>query len=208
MAQGHPGRRADARVTDTEAGRLTSALASSALLVAVLQRWSDIALPNVWLAAGAVAQTVWNIAHRRAPEADLRDIDLVYFDGDDLSAEAELRNEARIRELFGNLGVTVDVKNEARVHLWYEAKFGSPIPPYRSVEEAITTFPTTATAVGVRSHGSRLEVYAPFGLDDLLGLVVRPNKAQITQAIYEAKVARWRACWSDLKICSWDDTPA
>lgn len=113
MAQGHPGRRADARVTDTEAGRLTSALASSALLVAVLQRWSDIALPNVWLAAGAVAQTVWNIAHRRAPEADLRDIDLVYFDGDDLSAEAELRNEARIRELFGNLGVTVDVKNEA-----------------------------------------------------------------------------------------------
>jgi hypothetical protein len=34
------------------------------------------------------------------------------------------------------------------------------------------------------------ECCAPFGLDDLFGLVVRPNKRQITRAIYEAKVER------------------
>ncbi len=192
----------------TQINQLAAALTGNHFISSVLHRWPEVNLPNGWLAAGAIAQTVWNIAHGRAPEADIKDIDLVYFDGDDLSAEAELRNEARIRELFGNLGVAVDVKNEARVHLWYQAKFGTSIPPYRSVEEAITTFPTTATAIGVRPQGSRLEVYAPFGLDDLPGLVVRPNKAQITQAIYEAKVARWHLCWPELKICGWHDTPA
>ena len=119
-------------------------------------------------------------------------------------AESEAENEARIKDLFSDLGVAVDVKNEARVHLWYPAKFGHPIAPYGSAEEAIATFPTTSTAVGVRPRGSQLDICAPFGLDDLLGLVVRPNKAQITRAIYEAKVARWRLCWPNLKICDWE----
>lgn len=184
---------------------MAAALASSALLAPVLRRWLDIELPNAWLAAGAVAQTVWNVAHRFPPEANIRDIDLIYFDADDLSTESEARHEARIRGLFADLGVAADVKNEARVHLWYPAKFGYSIAPYGSAEEAIATFPTTSTAVGVRPHGSRLDVCAPFGLDDLLGLVVRPNKAQITRAIYEAKIARWRLCWPKLKIYGWDE---
>ena len=191
-------------MTEAQAGRLTSVLASSALLAPVLRHWPDIGLPNGWLAAGAVAQTIWNVAHGYPPDANIRDIDLAYFDAGDLSAEAEARNETRITNLFSDLGVAVDVKNEARVHLWYPAKFGYSIAPYRSAEEAIATFPTTATAVGVRPHGSQLEICAPFGLDDLLGLVVRPNKAQITRAIYEAKVARWRLCWPNLKICDWE----
>ncbi|MDP1749288.1 MAG: nucleotidyltransferase family protein, partial [Reyranella sp.] len=87
-------------MTEAQAGRLTSVLASSALLAPVLRRWPDIGLPNGWLAAGAVAQTIWNVAHRYKPEANIRDIDLVYFDADDLSAEAEAGNEARVRRLF------------------------------------------------------------------------------------------------------------
>lgn len=192
-------------MTEAQVRRLTSVLANSALLAPVLRRWTDIRLPNGWLAAGAVAQTVWNVAHRFPPEANIRDIDLIYFDADDLSAEAEARHEARIRGLFADVGVAVDVKNEARVHLWYQAKFGYSIAPYGSVEEAIATFPTTSTAVGVRAYGSLLDICAPFGLDDLLGLVVRPNKAQITRAIYEAKVARWRLCWPELKTYAWDE---
>ena len=184
---------------------MAAALASSALLAPMLRRWSDICLPNGWLAAGAVAQTVWNIAHGYPAEANIRDIDLIYFDADDLSAESEVSNEARVRGLFADLGVAVDVKNEARVHLWYLAKFGYSIAPYGSAEEAIATFPTTSTAVGVRPHGPQLDICAPFGLDDLLGLVVRPNKVQITRAIYEAKVARWQPCWPELKICDWDE---
>src|SRR4029077_1736826 len=107
----------------------------------------------------------------------------------------EASHERRVRNLFQHLPIKLDVKNEARVHLWYEDRFGYAIKPYSSSADAIATFPTTATAVGVRQVCGKLECCAPFGLDDLFSLVVRPNKRQITRAIYEAKVDRWRSIW-------------
>ncbi len=179
----------------------------SPLLAPILEHWNQIALPDAWLVAGAIAQTVWNHAFGLSPTHGISDIDVVYFDRDDLSEEAEAGHAARIGHLFFDLPVRVDVKNEARVHLWYEEKFGNPIEPYGSAEEAIATFPTTATAIGVRPSREGLEVSAPFGLADLMSLVVRANKAQITREIYERKAERWRAGWPGLKIESWDRQP-
>jgi len=192
----------------TESDILATTLRASRLIGAVLARWPDIELPGCWLAAGAIAQTVWNAAHGRAPESDILDLDVVYFDAADPSRESELQAEARIGALFADYPVKFDVKNQARVHLWYAAKFGYPIAPYASVEAAIASFPTTATAVGVRTGRAALEICAPFGLSDLLGLIVRPNRRQITRAIYEAKVDRWRRCWPRLTIMAWDDAGA
>ena len=67
-------------------------------------------------------------------------MDIVYFDADDLSADAEARQCKRVRELFGDLAVWIYVKNEARVHLWYDAKFGRAIPPYVSTADAVFYF--------------------------------------------------------------------
>jgi hypothetical protein len=138
-------------------------------------------------------------------EFGLKDVDLIYFDEEDLSFEAEASHERRLRDLFAHLPIKLDVKNEARVHLWYEDRFGYAIKPYSSSADAIATFPTTATAVGVRQVRSKLECCAPFGLDDLFGLVVRPNKRQITRAIYEAKVDRWRSIWARLTFLPWEE---
>jgi hypothetical protein len=171
----------------------------------IIGSFDDIGLPDCWLVAGAVAQTIWNNCLGRPPQSGIKDADIVYFDADNLSAEAEAREEACLRDRFARLGLKLDVKNEARVHLWYEGKFGFPIPPYRSTAAAIATFPTTATSIGVRWCRGRLECCAPFGLSDLFGLIVRPNKVQITPAIYEAKVARWRAAWPQLTFLKWDD---
>jgi uncharacterized protein len=100
----------------------------------------------------------------------------------------------------------LDVKNEARVHLWYQQRFGYAIEPCRSSADAIATFPTTATAVGVRRIHGEFECCAPFGLADLFGLIVRPNKRQITRTIYEAKAERWRSIWPRLRILPWEET--
>jgi hypothetical protein len=121
------------------------------------------------------------------------------------SFEAEASHERRLRDLFQHLPIKLDVKNEARVHLWYEDRFGYAIKPYLSSADAIATFPTTATAVGVREIRGKLECCAPFGIDDLFGLVVRPNKRQITRAIYEAKVDRWRSIWPRLTFLPWEE---
>lgn len=181
-----------------------TAVLTSPLLAPVLEAWREIDLPDAWLVAGAVAQTFWNTAHGFQPAFGIKDIDIVYHDGDDLSEAAEIRNSWRISRAFSALPLRFDVKNEARVHLWYEDKFGYPIDPYESTEAAIATFPTTATAIGVRPSGDGLQVCAPFGLDDLLDLTLRPNKTQITPAIYRAKIARWTALWPKLQVIDWE----
>ena len=127
-----------------------SVIAASPLLAPVLSAWDQIVLPNTWLVAGALAQTVWNAAHGFPLETGIADIDLVYHDASDLSEAAEARHAERIGALFRDLPLRFDVKNEARVHLWYARRFGYPIEPYPSTEAAIASFPTTATAVGLR----------------------------------------------------------
>lgn len=185
--------------------RLRSIVAASPILRMVLDRWSLIDLPDCWLSGSAIAQTVWNDALALPSHHGLADIDIVYFDAADLSERGEADQASRVQALLSDLPLKVDVKNEARVHLWYEAKFGYPIAPYRSSEQAITTFPTTAGAVAIRPGVDALSIFAPFGLTDMFERTARANKIQITQAIYAAKVERWRRCWPDLTIVPWDD---
>lgn len=185
--------------------QLHAILAQNPLVSAVLKNWEHIALPDARLVAGAIAQSVWNHVFGFLPGHGIRDIDIVYFDGNDLSETAEAAHSARIRQAFADLPVWIDVKNQARVHLWYAEKFGHPIKPYVSTDDAITTFPTTAAAIGLRPQGSGLDLCAPYGLSDLLAPLVRANKKQITREIYEKKTARWRALWPDLNIVGWDE---
>jgi hypothetical protein len=167
-----------------------------------LQRFPALNLSAWYLGAGCVAQTIWNLAHGKAPSADILDYDLVYYDRD-LSEERERTVTREAQELVADLHLELDVTNEACVHLWYPKRFGYSIQRYQSTEDAIGTWPTTATAIGVRPSGRRLEVWAPFGTDDLFNLVVRPNRVQITPAIYDAKVTRWVARWPSLMALSW-----
>jgi hypothetical protein len=185
---------------------LQQALKQSALVGAALAAGRALCLPDWYLGAGAVAQTVWNLRHHFEPEYGINDVDLVYFDGADLSIDSEARTQddvvRHLRNAF-NLDVTVDVKNQARVHLWYADRFGRAIEAYRSTEEAIATWPTTASSVGVREDDEGLAVCAPFGLSDLLGMVVRPNKSIVTRAVYEKKTTRWTALWPQLRVIPW-----
>lgn len=184
--------------------QLSDLAAGHPTIARILSRWDEIALPDACLTGSMVAQARWNEAFGFDPHHGIVDADIVYFDADDLSGEAEKRAEAQIAMLFGDLPVSVDVKNQARVHLWYAAKFGHAIEPYRSVADAIDTYPTTAAAIGLRGRAA-LEVIAPFGLTDLLHPLVRANATQITESYFAKKVARWRQYWPDLEILPWSE---
>lgn len=182
--------------------QLLYSLRQNDLLWECLQRISALDLPSWYIGAGCVAQTIWNAAHLKPATADIADYDIVYFDSN-LSAAAENEVASRVSALLSDLSVRADVKNQARVHLWYKSHFGYMIRAYTSCEDALASWPTTATAVGVRLVGRALRVHAPFGMCDLFSLTVRPNRAQITPAIYDAKVARWTTVWPRLRIMSW-----
>jgi hypothetical protein len=135
----------------------------------------------------------------------INDVDWVYFDDQDLSAESVNRTEQMVRSHFADIPLKFDVKNQARVHVWYKERFGYEIKPYTSIKAAVQTWPTTATSVAITNSSGGLRLFAPFGLDDLLSLTVRANKAQITEGIYLAKVERWKKCWPSLRIINWNE---
>lgn len=186
---------------------LKDVLLASELTRQMLERAAKLELPHWYLGAGAVAQTIWNLVHGFDAAAHIKDCDLVYFDQSHLTYESEDAYVQRANDLFRDLAVRVEVINEARVHLWYQSKFGVRLEPYKSVEAAIRTWPTTATSVGVRldEHGN-FRVYAPYGLSDLFGLVVRPNRTLVTREVYQEKATRWKTAWPDLTVLPWEQS--
>ena len=182
---------------------VAAAVSANPVAAEILGRWSELQLPDAWLIAGVVVQSYWNARHGLPPTHGISDIDLIYFDGEDLSEASEAQQVSHVGDLFSAVNIPFDVKNEARVHLWYEQRFGYSIPAYTSAEAAIATFPTTAGAIGIRPAGEHIEACAPFGFDDLLQLVVRPNKRQVTAEIYNDKATRWASIWPGLRVVPW-----
>ncbi|MCL2226816.1 MAG: nucleotidyltransferase family protein [Oscillospiraceae bacterium] len=183
--------------------QLSNILMQSEPMRSVLEKTKELGIVNYYVGAGCVAQTVWNYQLGLELEQGISDYDVVYYDDSDLSAQAEQSFTDKLQVALKARNIKLDVNNQARVHLWYKDYFGYDISAYGSVEEAINTWPTTATSVGVRLESSNLKVYAPFGLNDLFGLIVRANKAQITEKIYMDKVHKWSAKWPSLKIIPW-----
>ncbi|MEU9836814.1 nucleotidyltransferase family protein [Streptosporangium sp. NPDC048047] len=175
----------------------------------MLERTASMALPGWYLTAGCLFQTVWNVVTGRSPTEGIKDYDVFYFDDGDLSWEAE---DSVIRaggELFGDLPVDVEIRNEARVHLWYERKFGVACAPHTSTESAIDCFAATTCCLGVRLESAgRWRVYAPHGLSDVFNLVVRPNPVLAPREVYETKAARWQRQWPELTVLDWPAAPA
>lgn len=104
--------------TPTDDSRFLADILSNRYNRAILDEWHALALADGWLVAGCLFQTAWNVQTGRAPEAGIRDYDIFYFDPRDLSAAGEQAVQQRVDSVLGTLGVPIEVKNQARVHLW------------------------------------------------------------------------------------------
>lgn len=166
----------------------------------LLQRLPELELPDAWLVGGCLFQTVWNLLGGQPPEAGIRDYDIFYFDAGDLSEAAEAAVHLRAQQVFGGLGVQLDIKNQARVHTWYPAYFGRPCPPLREACEGIKRFLIGGTSVGLRQCGAKVQLYAPHGLDDLYQGRLRPNPHVDHGPLYGDKARDYQARWPWLRL--------
>ena len=178
-------------------------IVSNTIVAAMLDRAAGLALPGWYLTAGCLFQTVWNRLLGFPPTRGIRDYDLFYFDDRDTTWEAEDRVIRTCAEAFGDLAVPVEVRNQARVHLWYPDRFGVAVDPFRTCEDGIDAFAMTTCCVATRLAESGLRTYAPHGFADLYNLVLRPNPVRATQAVYEEKARRWVSLWPDLQVLPW-----
>jgi uncharacterized protein len=162
--------------------RLAAILCATPPLMRVLTVARHLCLPDWLVFSGAVYQPVLNHLTGRPLDYGIKDYDLAYFDGSNLSYEAEDAVIRRVRAAFDeSLRSMVEVRNQARVHLWFEAKFGEPYSPLSCTAEALERFASATFAVGVRLEpDDRLYIEAPSGLADLFALRLRPNPRRKT----------------------------
>lgn len=185
----------------SDAARVDALLRANPVLMDVMTRARDLALDDWLIFSGAIYQTVWNGLTGRAPTYGLKDYDLGYFDAD-TSWDAE---DAVIRRVRASLpppfDEQVEVRNQARVHLWFEDRFGEPYAPLAHTAAALERFVSPAFSIGARLEADgALTVHAPFGFGDLLSMTVRRNPLRPPALGFDRAAQSARARWPEVVI--------
>ncbi|WP_417310563.1 nucleotidyltransferase family protein [Devosia sp.] len=193
------------RPHNEQALALEGFIRESDVLMRVLEGLSEMDLPDHQMVAGAIYNLAWNRLTSRPALNGINDIDIFYFDVDDLSWEAEDRVIRRLERRFADLPLPVQVRNQARVHLWFPEKFGvTEFAPLTSSSDMLDRYAARAHAVAARlTQDGRMEIIAPFGLDDLFSFRVVPNPVLPNQPAYEAKAQRALELWPELTVLPW-----
>jgi uncharacterized protein len=171
------------------AARLEAIVRATPWLMRALAAARAVDAPDWLLGAGAIRSAVWDRAH--GIETQLKDVDVGFFDPGDLTPERDAEVEQALRHQAPD--IPWDAKNQAAVHLWYPRRFGSAVEPLTSTADAVGTWPEYAVCVAVHlDEQDRLTIVAPYGLDDLLGLVHRRNPRRVSIEEYERRLASKR----------------
>jgi len=165
---------------------------------ALLRRLAPLNLNQCHLTAGCLFQTVWNHQSGNPLDFGIKDYDVFYYEDTDLSWEAEDKVIKTVHAATADLGISVEVKNQARVHLWYEQRFGNPIPKLRSVQDGIDRYLILATCIGIEAASQTL--YAPNGTTDLLNAILRKKPRTGNHARFLEKAMSYKSRWPWLTI--------
>lgn len=181
--------------------RLAEIVRADVGLMHVLTTVRGLDLPDWRIFSGAVYQSVWNTVTGRPSGYGRKDYDLGYFDPD-TSWDAEDVVIKRVAAAFDEpFRSEVEVRNQARVHLWFKDRFGEDYAPLPSTDAALARFVAPAFAVGVRLEADdTVTVAAPFGLEDVFSMTLRPNHDRPLAKGWERTVASARARWPEIKI--------
>jgi len=174
-------------------GQLVALLNDSPWMMRVLATVRDSALPDAWVGAGTIRDLVWGTLYGNGFDpATVRDIDVAFYDATDLNWDRNDQATGLLNHAWP--GQPWEARNQAAIHTWYHHRFGGdPVAPLTSIEDAVTTWPETATAVVARlDNNNTIHLCTPHGLDDLLGGIWRRNPTRVSLAESRARLARHR----------------
>ncbi|WP_180966908.1 nucleotidyltransferase family protein [Cohaesibacter celericrescens] len=174
-------------------------------LMALLSGLRTLDFPDWRLVSGAIYQTVWNVLTGQPQGYGIKDYDVAYFDASDLSYEAEDAVIKQAATALPDWCDRIEVRNQARVHLWYPDRFGGAYPKLSCTDESLENYMCTTHAVAVRlEHNGEISIAAPFGLADIFSLTIRPStKLPSNQTHYGQKAKRMSQLWPQLKVLDW-----
>jgi uncharacterized protein len=175
----------------THTAQLLQIVRSSPWMMSALQTVRSLGLQQGCIGAGAVRNLVWDHLHGHSQPSVLADVDVAYFEPNDLSTAAEqaVQNELLRRAT----ALPWEATNQAAVHLWFEGHFGHAVAPLKSLEEAVASWPEYATSVAVwLDEHDALHLIAPHGLADLFEMRVRRNPVRVSVDTYRQRCAQKR----------------
>ena len=181
--------------------RLVEIIRADPGLMHVLTTVRGLGLNDWRVFSGAVYQSVWNAVTGRRVGYGRKDYDLGYFDPD-TSWDAEDAVIKRVAAAFDEpFRTDVEVRNQARVPLWFMDRFGEPYEALTGTDEALPRFVAPAFAVGVRLEADdTISIAAPFGLEDVFSMTLRPNPNRPLANGWDKVVASARARWPELQV--------
>ncbi len=175
--------------------RVVDILWSRPELVELLTLVAGLGLPDAWIGAGLIRNAVWDAVSGGATPQPASDVDVIFFDSSEGGRERDLALETALLAI--RPGLRWSVKNQSRMH----ERAGD--PPYVDTRDAVSRWPEICTAVAARLAQDGIQVLAPHGVADLLGLVVRPTPAfEGKLDVFEARVREkaWTARWPGLTV--------
>lgn len=178
-------------------------------MMEVLRAAESLNLEDWWIGAGFVRSKVWDHLHGYKTRTPLPDIDLIYFDptdfekdeSGDFSTKSEDKYQKKLEKF--DLGVKWSVTNQARMHIFHQRK------QYKNSEEALSDWSETATCVGVCLNKGRIELVAPYGIRDLVDLILHPIPNYKKSFVFDpnaferrTKEKKWLEKWPKLRVVS------
>lgn len=179
------------------AEKLVSIAMTNTVNAQIASRLPSLRLNQCMLTAGCLFQAVWNHQSSRPADWGIKDYDVFYFDTD-LSWEAENEVIQSAQSLFQDLNVNIEIRNQARVHLWYGQRFGKSYPELESSKDGIDRYLVAGTCIGLDVATG--EVYAPNGLTDTQQGILRINPKNPQPDLFEQKAKSYQARWPWLRI--------
>lgn len=181
--------------------RLAEIVRASPTLMHVLHTVRDQRLPDWRIFSGAVYQTVWNSLTGRDPDYGIKDYDVGYFDPDTSWGAEDVVIQQVAAAFEPPLREQVEVRNQARVHLWFVDRFKEPYSPLSSTDQALMRFVCPAFAVGVRlEDDDAITVAAPFGLSDVFDMRLSPNPTRGIARGWDRVTASARERWPECRV--------
>src|SRR5262249_1152001 len=171
--------------------RLIAIIRSNHAFMRILEAVRDCDPPDWLVGAGVLRNLVWDHLHGYGVPTPHRDVDVAFFDAAALSSDHDRQVAAELRRRLPD--VPWQARNQAAVHLWYEARFGYAVRSVRSSAEGVATWPETVTSIAVRLRAdSEVDVVAPQGLSDMFEMVLRRNPRKVSLEEYRRRAREKR----------------
>lgn len=168
-------------------------------MMEIIKAASTLNLPDWWICAGFIRSRIWDALHGFNDRTEIPDVDVIYFDKSIINEDMEKEFEEKLISIMPD--IPWSVKNEARMHTINNSS------PYTSSQDAISKFPETATALGIKvDDENKLILIAPYGLDDVINLEVKPTPhfrgSKELAVIYKERVSKknWKSIWHKIEV--------